>query len=560
MADEKIRTQIEKSADLYQPAIYDLLTFYSSLQTEEDPLEGQFVPMTSVPNRNVKDTLIFAVGLIPPSAAVTGRILDRSASVESIIQTDYTDIIANSVDIGSSSDGDLPGQTSGISTSTPSPVGPKSSDDPDFWVQYVVMCNRLKCDPIEMAKVVQSESGFSNAPQSGPFNKKGEKIAKGIFQLTRKTALEDLKMSSVQYDQFESLSAKEQLVWMEKFYKNRAQGKNAGELKLVTLGGYNNPGGSIYHSNAVALGFQNAKFQENAYLQNKGLDKEKKGYITKDDLNRASAKLKPEFLANIQAAQNKLGTPTEPTPVTPTDTPTTEEWTEAGADNAIEAALLQTKLANTALDQAQLTQELTIAQNAQVLALREAIEQMANTPPLRLLVNPSSFGTSLEKIQSDTEFSRSGNIIHHFVDNQDRIEGSGKIAAFYSISAFDTNGGPGLTRSARQFSASYQNLLSLWLIYKNNGGIWLPDPFAPNKNGTNLSVVGSVYLYYDGCMYVGSFDSFEITESVDTPYSLEYSFSFVVRSYYLLDHLEDAQYTYGAAVPNSLKNTTGTST
>jgi hypothetical protein len=181
--------------------------------------------------------------------------------------------------------------------------------------------------------------------------------------------------------------------------------------------------------------------------------------------------------------------------------------------------------------------------------MRAALEQMAKTPPLRLLVNPQSFRTSCEKIISDGNWGRNGPVIEHWGDNQDKIEGSGKVAAFYSMDAYNANG-PGLGRTARQFSASYQNLLALWLIYKNNGGVWFPDPIVPTgSRAKNLSVVGSVYIYYDEILYIGSFDSFTLTESDTGPHTLEYSFSFTVRAWYLLDHLDDAQYMYG--LPNT---------
>jgi hypothetical protein len=229
-----------------------------------------------------------------------------------------------------------------------------------------------------------------------------------------------------------------------------------------------------------------------------------------------------------------------------------------GSDNASKASKTASQVSNKDLNQTNLGKQFLAQQQATIKLMQAALTQMAQTPPLRLLVNPQSFRTSAEKIISDGNWGRNGPIIEHWGETQDKIEGSGKIAAFYSMDVNDANG-PGLSRTARQFSVSYQNLLALWLIYKNNGGIWFPDPIVPTgSRAKNLSVVGSVYVYYDEILYIGSFDSFTLTESEMTPFTLEYSFSFTVRAWYLLDHVDDAQYMYG--LPRSAALPTGAPT
>jgi hypothetical protein len=87
---------------------------------------------------------------------------------------------------------------------------------------------------------------------------------------------------------------------------------------------------------------------------------------------------------------------------------------------------------------------------------------------------------------------------------------------------------------ARNFSKGYQNFLSLYLLYRNNAGLYLAD-FGVEKR-LNLSVVGTVYIYYDNILYLGSFDSFNVTEDDTKPFTLEYSFDFTVRATFLLDN------------------------
>jgi hypothetical protein len=561
---QSIAQQIELDSDLYQPAVYELLSFYHALENQSEPLDGQFIPLTTVPQRSPSEVKIFAVGLIPPSSRVTGRILDRTASVQAL-DGSYGTIISNNPDVGSSSTGDTPGQTSGVATSTTVPTGPTSTNSLEFWDQYVAMCNRLGCQPEELAKVIQSESGFDGSVPAIRKGKDGQPhvVAKGLNQLTKKTAL-GLGMTEDQYNNFENTDNTSQLFWVEKYYQGRARGKNASELKAITFGGFNNPDGSIYSSNAAPPSYKQSDFQKLAYEQNRNLDvPHYKGFITPADLDQRVAKnsLNPKFQAAIDSAKSRLGEQpsSEADPVGSDAVTTTQEsWQARGEFNAQEssrnAALVQYKT----LNQQNLGKKFLDQQEATIRMMQDALNTMAKTPPLRLLVNPQSFRVQANKHIADGSWSRSGPIIEHWGEDQDKIEGSGKVAAFYSMDALNANG-PGLTRTARQFSASYQNLLSLWLLYKNNGGVWFPDPLSPKgAKVKNLSVVGSVYLYYDDILYIGSFDTFSLTESETTPFSLEYSFSFTVRAWYLLDHLDDAQYTYGqstvAALPTGTTN------
>jgi hypothetical protein len=173
---------------------------------------------------------------------------------------------------------------------------------------------------------------------------------------------------------------------------------------------------------------------------------------------------------------------------------------------------------------------------------------MANSPPLRMLVNPKSFSVKGEKIVADGNWGRNGPIIEHWGNNQDKISASGKVTGFYAVSVEDA-GGPGLTRMARNFSQAWQNFQSLYLFYKNNGALYTKD-FASGNNQVNLSLVGSIYIYYDNILYIGSFDNFSISEEDSAPFSMDYSYDFTVRAAFLLDQPDTL--TYGTTpIPNA---------
>jgi hypothetical protein len=227
------------------------------------------------------------------------------------------------------------------------------------------------------------------------------------------------------------------------------------------------------------------------------------------------------------------------------DVPNPNGWQSgAGGANAQTAAQQNDAFSTTTLSPAAIaTQSFQQKQATYANDITQRINQMATTPPLRLLVNPRSFKNSLEKITSDGNWGRNGPIIEHWGEQLDKIEASGKIAAFYALDSNPpggmTEGGPGITRMARNFSTSYQNLLSLYLIYRNNGGIWTQDYINPTSTRDNLAMMGSIYIFYDNILYVGGFDNFTITEADETPYSLEYSFTFTVRAWFEMDQQQD---------------------
>ena len=226
---------------------------------------------------------------------------------------------------------------------------------------------------------------------------------------------------------------------------------------------------------------------------------------------------------------------------------TNGSWQSKGAANASASRKGSSKTANLeALNKSNLGQKYRAAQHSEIRATLLALDRIKKTPPLQLLVNPQTFKLSSEKIISDGGFTREGPIIEHWGDQQDKLEASGKIAAFMAVDANPpaasgpTGGGPGLTRVARNYSASYQNLLSLYLLYRNNGGLYVSG--LEGNLMTRLSLVGSIYIYYDSVLYIGSFDNFSITETDTNPYSLEYSFQFTVRSAFMLDSPTENNY------------------
>jgi len=571
---DRVIDEIENTADYYGPDLYrNLLTFFSSSEFQFDSNQD-FIPVSQT-KANPK---LFVVGIIPPAAKITGRMLDRSASIASVTgwpeqQLDYGDQSGNYV-------GGEGAKSTGVSdngvTLVDSNAYPRGAAlEPSFWVSYVQMCQRLKVDPYEMAAVWECESNFSPAAQ----NKQGGRvIAQGFNQLTLGPA-KKIGMSDEVWNNFATLSPEQQLPWSEKYFRGAyVKGKKAGQIYRVNFGGYTNPDGSIYASKAYINSlpeadrakFKNPDYQEKVCKQNPGLVDEQ-GRIMPSILDKnVAGRPSPGVRDSIQRAMTTVGSSKPPDFVDPATSPPPKDtgngsWVDGGNTSAAQSKRESEAKVDTDLNRSTLGARFQGQQRAEAKLTKSILDMMGSTPPLRLLVNPKSFKVSSEKVVSDGNWTRNGPIVEHWGDQQDKIDASGTLAAFFAIDAnsqtqYRDGSSPGLTRVARNYSESYRNFLSLFLLYKNNGYCFT----APLEQETNrdkffarLSLVGSIYIYYDSILYIGSFDNFNITETDDKPYTLEYNFQFTVRATFVLDRPDDYG---GRALPQRSRPVAGIST
>lgn len=157
--------------------------------------------------------------------------------------------------------------------------------------------------------------------------------------------------------------------------------------------------------------------------------------------------------------------------------------------------------------------------------LQRQIQKIADTPPLLFLINPTEFSRQFQATVDSSAVSRYGRITQQWIEKPSTITSSGVTAAQYVVNA---EGAGGLTTQNRVHSVSYQNLLSLTGIYKNNGIIFADG----GRVGAHIGVpilAFSVYIYYDNNIYIGSFDSFSIKDEATKPHNMSYDFTFNVR-------------------------------
>lgn len=517
----RIAQQIENTADYYPPATYSgsgtsyeptplsYLTFYNEMVLSADHLADQFIPLSAVPGKG-RNPKLFAIGVIPPSANITGRILDRSASVAQIVPPIYDRKAGQAAPLPPLQDlkplsvaqkNKLFGEFSYVpNPTTNNPEGITVTDDWAAKNLITVEIPQLKGIPgyhdngkIKLHKAVagQFQSFFASVESSGLLS---QILTFGGSYNSRFVRGSNSTLSPHAWGTAIDINA----AWNGFGVKPAAEGAKGSTLPFVSI------------ASSVGLTWG--------------------GKFSKPD------GMHFEAAAIMDVPAPDLLPPQPEQPAAP--------WDGSAAADARE---MQEKTANSPLTAEDIAKRYTAAQTAQIKIIQGALDAMRNTPPLRLMVNPQSFSVKGEKIVSDGGWSRNGaTIIEHWGNAQEKISASGKVAGFYAVDVLNGTG-PGLTRMARNASQSWQNFQSLQLFYANNGGLHTLDPTTANLE-RNLSMVGSIYIYYDSILYIGSFDSFTVSESDTAPHTVDYSFEFTVRAAFILDNPNPNDLgSYGAA-------------
>lgn len=607
MPDNSLRVyeQIEQTADFHGPSTYDLLTYFNVLKTEADPLGPDFIPLSQVKPRARKDAKLFVIGILPPTSYISGRLIDRSATVASLqgfadpasiaLDSAAQNPSATAVPAKGSPIVTLPGYqlppmggtfnpqvgypTAGVAE--PDPVITKLSAVQVYQAIYDAYTRKFGRPPsptecwIYTAQSIRETSG--NWPNNNPgYIGNFPSYKPGTFSAVSQTG----GRNKGYYTSYPSTEAgADAFVAHVTRNPNVVQAAQSGDV----LGYTTSLAQSLYYDASIKTYYDAFP----AIMQNVAAQLQKAGAppfpsaaglpkapatcgMTEDIIqyrervglrkNGKDVNLKGVGIARALATSKYEGCPLLPDGSG--EGGSAVPWATEGAANAQQAQQSLAERSNRDLNQSDLGKALSAQQRAMQRALQITLDQMAATPPLRMLINPASFKVAEEKVISEGNWGRNGMVVEHWGEAQPKISASGKVAGFFAMDAAGTTLGspgnsPGLTRMARNFSAGYQNFLSLYLLYRNNGAAWLndfADPAVSKPN--NLTVVGSIYIYYDNTLYIGSFDSFNVSEAEDKPFSLEYDFEFTVRSIFLLDRQTDLKLSYGAPELFTLQNQT----
>lgn len=605
----RIFQEIEQSAAFYSPSLYaEYLRFYNDLTVEADPLGDQFIALSQTGNSTALSASgvnpkIFAVGIIPPSAVVTGRLLDRSATVANkrpdALQNAQKQAPAEPSDNQGINQGELGGiitqdgyqlaqgtgpidlgisvpESGGTCAGQSAPGGrvpgcQKTFSVPQIWQGLgIAYKEQFGTDPtpaelqIYTAQVLRETGGVAFCNNFGMLGNHGSASANGGQTFGYEFPNGTTRYFNCYGSAQEGLSA---------FLRTAGRNANAvqaakngdvlGYLTSQAQNGYYEEPVSIYYRNwpdnltkvAAAMAGSGVDLATGASLPgappNSCAFNE---HLFKDRYNIPG--VKSNYLARQGGVRNvnedskwrfrKGSKYDSDCPLWPEGSE--NKFKEDGSDAAKAADKDIDKTAGVpkdGLNSTELGKKLQDAQRAQIQEIQAGLDAMKRTPPLRMLVNPQKFSISGTKIVNDGNWGRNGPIIEHWGEDQDKISASGKVAGFFALARFNANG-PGLTRNARNFSDAWRNFQSLYLLYRNNAGLYLTDHVSQPGNNygapagrVNLSMVGSVYIYYDNILYIGSFDTFSITEDATQPFSAEYSFDFTVRAAFLLDRTDE---------------------
>jgi hypothetical protein len=518
MADDKptsIAQQIAQAADLYAPNVYyNLLSQNVSLGLVLDPMGQQFIPVSDAYFNSDAKKKLFVVGIIPPNAQVTGKKLDRS-NANPIPNTTSASTTIN------------PGQNT---TTVPGADGVTATD------RGAAVKNTL---------TIQQAGAAISAAYTQRFGHPPTKAELGIYVSQSYKETEDGRGGLVWPDNNPGYIGN----WPGSKIPNGQQTFLHGDGRYYAAYPTAQQGAAAFVSTIYKTGGDAAIAAAQAGDANAYAQALHNGGYMEDPVSDYAGTI-AQNQAYITGRVGHLKNPPLPDPINiqPSDaaSPATG-WKDQGSSAAASATASAAIGSNTNLSNTTTTaQKFQQAQQAMVLATRRLLANLANTPPLQFLVNPSSFKVNNEKVVSTGNWTRYGpaNVVEHWGDGQDKIEGSGKVAAFMAIDiSGETAQAPGLTRTARHYSASFQNFLSLYQIYKNNAGLYMPDGIDSNQ--LNITMLGSIYIYYDHTMYIGSFDELTMSEADTAPYTIEYSFTFTVRATFLLDMIPDPNHTYG---------------
>lgn len=147
------------------------------------------------------------------------------------------------------------------------------------------------------------------------------------------------------------------------------------------------------------------------------------------------------------------------------------------------------------------------------------LQAVLQTPPLVLLINPQSISINHAKIQQYSDRTRAGYVFQAWGEEQPKLSIEARCGAFIS-------GSRGVQFASRRDSAAWQNLMTAFHLYRNNGYIY--DTVGPSFAN---HFVGALSIRYDQWIYYGHMESFNWTLEEGTQLGgVTFSMEFTVSS------------------------------
>jgi hypothetical protein len=128
-------------------------------------------------------------------------------------------------------------------------------------------------------------------------------------------------------------------------------------------------------------------------------------------------------------------------------------------------------------------------------------------------VNPSSFDETFNK-KVERAPSRGGYVEWHWGDDLTEVSCEQSTGAFINFYT-------GLSSLLRQRTIAWDRYRDLYDLYRNNGSLYNPDGA--------IVLQGWILLMYDRGTYVGTFRSFSVEETEESPFAFKISWTFKVE-------------------------------
>ena len=481
----------------------------------------------------------FIIGFIPPDVRVAfvpvNRSIDNSISVPSTPST---------VDVQGTESLD----TSGVRDASGLPDS--------FYRKLVEVAHNVRCRPSDLLLMLYMESGIKAGPD-GNNHVDGDKSkpvqARGINQVTRRAMVSSGMNLDFWENNYNKLTAEQQLPYVEKFLKHSFRGpyENAAQVKLANFAPSKvkkagDPKAVIYKKYEA-----DGKTIDNRWTQNRGIKSgslDPDGDITVNDMLIKLQKhsKSPGFLSQLARMESVVGhdvAVAKPAGSrSKTETISTASSSEDPSGNPNASVMMSGNIDSTdPEDTLSITGRNIVvsdkrqdAANKQLNELKNQIDSANKIPSLLMLINPSEFTRNYEH-QVDYPKGRRGQITHMWLEKPLTISCKGVTAAQY---AFGPTGG-GLTHIHRLHSLSYANLMSLVMMYRNNGHLYTQAVTGDQHNWGIPVISMSVFIYYDSHIYIGSFDDFSVSDDAEKPFNLSYAWKFTSRYDFEVTEIND---------------------
>lgn len=154
-----------------------------------------------------------------------------------------------------------------------------------------------------------------------------------------------------------------------------------------------------------------------------------------------------------------------------------------------------------------------------------------NTPPLVLLINPTTLAMAYTKIQQYSEKTRQGFVFQAWGEEQPKLSITARCGAFVT-------GERGVQFASRRDSKAWQNLMNAFHLFRNAG-------YIHDTVGKSLAhlMIGALSIRYDGWVYYGHMESFNFTQDDEHMHGgVEFSIEFTVSAM-----VDTGQQTFGVS-------------